>query len=69
MKLWRDFINLFNHLPITALIEDKIICMHGGISPSLEEFKQINQMERPVLVPEEGLLCDILWSDPATGNA
>ena len=33
MKLWRDFIKLFNYLPVAALIEDKILCMHGGLSP------------------------------------
>ena len=43
--------------------------MHGGISPHLDDLKQISEIERPVQVPEEGLLCDILWSDPATGPA
>ena len=47
VKLWREFINLFNDLPVAALIEDKILCMHGGISPHLTEFKQIADLKRP----------------------
>ena len=31
-KLWRAFINLFNHLPVAALIDDRVLCMHGGLS-------------------------------------
>lgn len=33
IKLWKKFSELFEHFPIAALIEEKIICMHGGLSP------------------------------------
>lgn len=67
MKLWRDFVKLFNHLPVSALIEDKILCMHGGLSPQLKRLNDINNVKRPGPVPERGLHCDLLWSDPASG--
>jgi len=35
VKIWRKFCDVFKHLPIVGLIDDKIICMHGGISPDL----------------------------------
>ena len=38
MKLWKEFINLFNHLPVTALVNDRILCMHGGLSPDLKNL-------------------------------
>ena len=38
IKLWKEFINLFNVLPVAALVEDRILCMHGGISPELKEL-------------------------------
>ena len=69
MKLWKEFINLFNHLPITALINNKIMCMHGGLSPDLKSFEQIKSLSRPTQIPEAGVLCDILWSDPAPSNS
>lgn len=65
MKLWRTFVNLFNHLPVAALIENKILCMHGGLSPELNQLEQISSLRRPQDIPEKGLLCDLLWSDPA----
>ena len=69
MKLWKEFIDLFNIFPIAALIEDKILCMHGGLSPKLTKMQEINKIRRPTEVPDSGLMCDLLWADPATGLA
>lgn len=69
IKLWKSFITLFNNLPVAALVEDRILCMHGGISPELRTLSQINKLPRPRQVPIRGLMCDLLWSDPATGPA
>ncbi|MCZ6913192.1 MAG: metallophosphoesterase, partial [Rickettsia endosymbiont of Ixodes persulcatus] len=63
-RVWKLFTECFNCLPICALIEDKILCMHGGISPDLYSLDQIRSISRPTEVPDEGLLCDLLWSDP-----
>jgi len=38
--------------------------MHGGLSPELTKLEQIRRTMRPTDVPDTGLLCDILWSDP-----
>ena len=67
MKLWKQFINLFNHLPVAALIDDKILCMHGGLSPKLKSMEQIKKLTIPSQIPDFGILCDLLWSDPAPG--
>jgi len=64
IKLWKLFVNLFNIMPVAALIDDKIFCMHGGISPELLSLDQIDMIKRPTDVPQSGLLCDLLWSDP-----
>ena len=62
--MWKDFCDVFNYLPIAAIIDDKIFCIHGGISPELNSLDDIRNITRPIEVPEEGLLCDLLWSDP-----
>mmetsp|Transcript_12022 Transcript_12022/g.22271 ORF Transcript_12022/g.22271 Transcript_12022/m.22271 type:complete len:338 (+) Transcript_12022:87-1100(+) len=64
IKLWRTFGDVFNCLPVAALVEDKIFCMHGGLSNELIDLHQINLIARPCQVPDEGLLCDLLWADP-----
>jgi hypothetical protein len=64
IKLWKSFIDCFNCMPVAALIEDKILCMHGGLSPDLTSVSQINEIVRPTDIPDTGLLCDLLWADP-----
>ena len=64
IKLWKIFTDCFNCLPVAALLDDKILCMHGGLSTELEKVEQIKLLVRPSDVPEQGLLCDLLWSDP-----
>lgn len=64
VRLWKIFTDCFNCLPVAALIDDKILCMHGGLSPELQNLDQIKQISRPTDVPDSGLLCDLLWSDP-----
>ena len=65
IKLWKVFSDVFNCLPAAAMIDDKILCMHGGLSPELHNLQQIANIERPCDIPDMGLLCDLLWSDPA----
>jgi serine/threonine-protein phosphatase PP1 catalytic subunit len=38
IKMWRRFTDVFNIFPVTALIDDKILCMHGGLSPELNSI-------------------------------
>ena len=64
VRLWKIFTDCFNCLPVAAIIENKILCMHGGLSPEIESLDQIRAIERPVDVPDQGLLCDLLWADP-----
>jgi len=65
IKLWKVFSDVFNCLPVSALIDEKILCMHGGLSPDLQDLQQISDLRRPCDVPDVGLLCDLLWSDPS----
>ena len=33
IKLWKAFTDTFNCLPVACIIDDKIFCCHGGLSP------------------------------------
>ena len=65
IKTWRTFIDVFNCLPIAAVVASKIFCVHGGLSPSLHSMDDIKRIQRPTDVPDYGLLNDLLWSDPS----
>ncbi|VEL35359.1 unnamed protein product [Protopolystoma xenopodis] len=70
-KLRKHFSNVFSVMPVAAIIENSIFCCHGGLSPELLQDnvtglqEMINPIPRPVDVPRQGLLCDLLWADPA----
>jgi serine/threonine-protein phosphatase 2A catalytic subunit len=63
-NVWKYFTDLFDYLPLTALIEKQIFCLHGGLSPSSDTLKDIMDQDRVQEVPHEGPMCDLLWSDP-----
>lgn len=64
IKLWKTFCDVFNCMSVCALIDAKIVCMHGGLSPEIRSFDQIRRLVRPTEIPDTGLISDLLWSDP-----
>ena len=56
--------DLFDCLPLSAIINGKFVAFHGGISPELKSLKDLNKINRFKEPPKNGLFCDILWSDP-----
>ena len=64
VKIYKKFCNLFNILPFTALVGEKILCMHGGLACDLEDIEQLKHLNRPTEIPSSGLICDLVWSDP-----
>ncbi|KAI9836395.1 MAG: hypothetical protein M1819_001425 [Sarea resinae] len=63
-NVWKYFTDLFDYLPLTALIDNQIFCLHGGLSPSIDTLDNIRALDRIQEVPHEGPMCDLLWSDP-----
>ncbi|KAL8878193.1 MAG: hypothetical protein Q9198_003950 [Flavoplaca austrocitrina] len=64
IKLWKTLIDIFNCLPIAAIINDSIFATHGGLSPDLNSMEQIRRLMRPTDLPDCGILCDLIWSAP-----
>ena len=63
-NVWKLFTDLFDYLPLTAVVENEIFCLHGGLSPTLDTLAHIRNLDRAQEVPHEGPMCDLLWSDP-----
>jgi len=64
-EVYESFMDLFDSLPLAVDVNGDYLCVHGGISPHLNKSTDIDKINRFVEPPLEGLLCDILWSDPA----
>jgi len=64
IKLWKQFCDVFNCMPVCGLVDEKILCMHGGLSPEVTNFDQVRRLVRPTDVPDTGMICDFLWADP-----
>lgn len=63
--LYHRINEVFGYLPLAAVVGEKIFCCHGGLSPDLRDLRQVACMDRPIPeVPQEGLVCDLLWADP-----
>lgn len=64
VSVWRYCTDIFDYLSLTALVEDRLFCVHGGLSPTVKTIDEIRGIDRKQEVPHEGSMCDLLWSDP-----
>ena len=64
MNVWRYCTNIFDYLALAAIIDNKIFCVHGGLSPSINTLDEIRSIDRKQEVPHDGAMCDLMWSDP-----
>ncbi|KAA0201418.1 hypothetical protein HAZT_HAZT007665 [Hyalella azteca] len=62
--VWRYCTEIFDYLSLSAIIDGKIFCVHGGLSPSIQSLDHICTIDRKLEVPHDGPMCDLLWSDP-----
>mmetsp|Transcript_1777 Transcript_1777/g.6033 ORF Transcript_1777/g.6033 Transcript_1777/m.6033 type:complete len:319 (+) Transcript_1777:66-1022(+) len=64
VNVWRYCTDIFDYLSLSALVENNVLCVHGGLSPTITTVDQIRTIDRKQEVPHDGAMCDLLWSDP-----
>ncbi|MQM19272.1 hypothetical protein Taro_052273 [Colocasia esculenta] len=64
VNVWRYCTDIFDYLSLSALVENRIFSVHGGLSPAITTLDQIRTIDRKQEVPHDGGMCDLLWSDP-----
>ena len=69
MEIFEEFMETFDMLPLAGLVNGLYLSMHGGISHRLTSTEAINQIERRMEPPDDSLLADLLWADPAKGRS
>ncbi|KAL2918576.1 putative serine/threonine protein phosphatase [Polyrhizophydium stewartii] len=62
--VWSYFTDVFDYLVLAVVISDTILCIHGGLSPSLHTLDQIRVIDRFREIPHDGPMADLVWSDP-----
>ena len=76
MDVWESMNEVFDHLPLAALIEQRIMVVHGGIGEHVDTLDEIRAIARPVDVSKDALsgsadndiIMDLLWSDPTDND-
>lgn len=63
-NLFEKFNEVFDYLPLSAIVNDEIACFHGGISPDLHDMNQILSIQKPIIDTSTTLVRNLLWSDP-----
>ncbi|EHL01537.1 putative serine/threonine-protein phosphatase C22H10.04 [Glarea lozoyensis 74030] len=58
------FLDMFDFLTLSVVINNQIFCVHGGLSPSIHSIDQIKIIDRFREIPHEGPMADLVWSDP-----
>ena len=66
-NVWRWCCEVFDYLALAAMVDGRVFCVHGGLSPNLRTIDQIRAIDRKQEVPHDGTMCDLLWSDPDGG--
>ena len=64
LSVWRWCTEVFDCLTLSAVIDNKILAVHGGISPKITTLDDIRIIDREQEVPHDGPMCDMMWSDP-----
>jgi hypothetical protein len=52
---------MFFRLVCLQIIDESVLCVHGGLSPDLKTLDQIRTIERNQEIPHKGAFCDILF--------
>lgn len=64
LNAWKYCCQVFDYLTLAAIIDGRVLCVHGGLSPDVRTLDQIRTIQRCQEVPHEGAFCDLMWSDP-----
>lgn len=62
--VWRHAVQTFDGLGVAAVIDERVFCVHGGLSPEIRTLDQVRAIDRNQEIPHEGAFCDLVWSDP-----
>ncbi|GMF76956.1 unnamed protein product [Aspergillus oryzae] len=63
-SVWKACCQVFDFMTLGAIIDGRVLCVHGGLSPEIRTLDQVRVVARAQEIPHEGAFCDLVWSDP-----
>ena len=68
--VWAAVNRVFEWLPVAALVDDCVLCVHGGIGEQLQSLQQLKDLPRPTQVDlsRRSIMNEVLWSDPTDSD-
>jgi protein phosphatase len=64
-KVFGRFVTAFDYLPLAAILNGEIFCVHGGLSGMVDSKEDLTGIQRPIAATTcEDIVGDLLWSDP-----
>lgn len=63
-EVYSAIMESFDAMPLAAIVNERYLAVHGGLSPDLKKLTQLAKLNRFSEPPTKGLFCDLLWSDP-----
>jgi diadenosine tetraphosphatase ApaH/serine/threonine PP2A family protein phosphatase len=62
--MWSVLNEVFNYLPIAAIVDNRIFCVHGGLSPNAKLVDKVCIIDRFSGMEADSFFQDLCWSDP-----
>lgn len=66
--VWSRFARAFDHLPFAAIVDNSMLCVHGGLAYGLR-IVELKKHPFPCPIPSEGMLNELVLNDPTDTNA
>jgi diadenosine tetraphosphatase ApaH/serine/threonine PP2A family protein phosphatase/Ca2+-binding EF-hand superfamily protein len=77
-RVWSKINEVFDHLPLAAVVEKEVLLIHGGIGENISSVDELRNIRKPIYVPSEvensklnkldKIILDALWSDPTDND-
>ncbi|EAX89870.1 Ser/Thr protein phosphatase, putative [Trichomonas vaginalis G3] len=62
--LFYNFHLVFQQLPILGIVGKRILCLHGGLGPTMKDISEFKKKLKPDQIQDPSVFADIVWSDP-----
>lgn len=61
---YRYCCDVFDYFNLGAIVDGKMLCLHGGISPDAPMIDQLRAIDRVQEIPNDGVFAHLMWDDP-----